>query len=80
MPTAAQGDEYSYLEDFLDEAQTSKTVRSVPPPKSARSPIANALNLATAGQNDGAAIDPDLMSELGDDEDIDDLYSGSFEN
>lgn len=76
-PSAAAGDEYSYLEDMLED--TPRTARAAAPPKASRTPVANAMKMA-AGADDGADLDPDLMSELGDDEDVDDLYTGPFGN
>jgi len=76
--SASAGDEYSYLEDMLEE--TPRTARSGPPPKASRTPVANAMKVAAANGSDDVDLDPDLMSELGDDEDVDDLYTGPFGN
>ena len=74
--TPAAGDEYDYLEDALTEAQTSKRVRTVAPPKSGKKPVASAMAVADDG---GGEMDPDLASELIGGESVDDLYSGPFE-
>lgn len=79
---AQAGDEYSYLEEQLTEIERggSKATRTVPAPRSSRNPVAQAMAMATAGQNDGAAVDPDLDEMLGEGENVDDLYTGAFAN
>lgn len=73
---SADNDEYSYLEEQLG-ALSGGPARSVAAPRRTGKPVSTNLNLATQGQAP-AVTDPDLMSELGD-EDLDDLYSGAFE-
>lgn len=77
---ATGGDEYSYLEEQLSEMERggSKAARTVAGPKSVKNPVAQAMAMATAGQNDGAAVDPDLDEMLSDGESVDDLYTGAF--
>jgi hypothetical protein len=75
-PAVTAGDEYDYLESALEEAQTSKRVRTVSPPKKVGKPVAQAM---AAVPTDGGELDPDLSEELGGAEDVDDLYSGTFE-
>jgi hypothetical protein len=78
VPPGLQGDEYSYLEDMLEEGQPA---RAMPPPKATRTPVANAMKMATGHQSTaGITLDPDLLDELDAGEDVDDLYSGAFEN
>lgn len=81
-PTAAEGDEFSYLESQLEEMEAggARGARTVRGPRGNTRPIGSAMNLATAGQNDGAAVDPDLADYLEPGEDVDDLYSGAFAN
>jgi len=71
-------DEYSHLEEELAgvERSSSKRTRFVSPPKPSARPVAQALEQA-ARDDDADELDPDLTSELGE-EDVDSLYSGSF--
>lgn len=84
LPSAAtqtDGDEYSYLEEPVAQVErsSSKRTRTVRGPKPSRTPVANAMKMATAGQDlSNVTLDPDLLQELGDDEAIDSLYSGAF--
>ncbi len=72
-------DEYSYLEDQIDamDGAGDRRTRIARPPKATRTPVANAMHAATGGDA-SEDLDPDLVDELDDDEDVDDLYSGSF--
>lgn len=74
---AVAGDEYSYLEAQLDamEGGGDRRTRIARPPKAHRTPVADAMAFSTNG---GGDLDPDLAGELENDEDVDDLYSGSF--
>jgi hypothetical protein len=76
---ATSGDEFSYLEDQMDQVERSgtKRVRMVTPPKPSKTPVAAAMKMAAHGDDD-AELDPDLMAELADGEDVDDLFTGSF--
>lgn len=76
----ADGDEYSYLEAQLDEVERggSKAARTIPAPRGSTRPIGKAMAMATAGQNDGADLDPDLMDALEPGEDVDSFYTGAF--
>lgn len=79
---AAAGDEYSYLEGQLEqaEARPSRSSRTIRAPRSrAGKPVAHAMGMA-GGSEPGVALDPDLTSELDPGESVDDLYSGAFEN
>ena len=80
-PTSG-GDEYSYLESQLDamEGSGSNRPRTVAAPKPSARPVANALKMATGDGDDGLDLDPDLADALEPGEDVDDLYSGAFEN
>jgi hypothetical protein len=77
-PAPIAGDEYSYLEDQLDQIEQSgtKRARTVRGPRQQRNPVAAAMNTAGQGQ-EGVSLDPDLFAELGGDP-IDSLYSGAF--
>ncbi len=78
LPAAAAGDEYSYLEEQMDELESSgsRRARTIPPPKSTNKPVAKTM--AMAADDDGGDLDPDLLDELEDGEDVDDFYSGAF--
>jgi hypothetical protein len=79
-PSAAEGDEFSYLEAQLDEMERGgdRRERVVRGPRGSGQPVAQGLQQATAGQdNVGVVLDPDLMEELGN-EAVDDLYTGAF--
>jgi hypothetical protein len=80
-PSAAAGDEYSYLESTLAEMEGSgsRVARSIPAPPPTARPVAQAMAAAAAAPSSGVALDPDLFEELGG-EDVDDLYTGAFEN
>lgn len=63
-------DEYSHLEAQLDAMAGTKTTRAPS--------VASLVGKPMAGDDDSADYDPDLMSVLDDDEDMDDLYGGTF--
>jgi len=76
---ASVGDEYSYLEDQLDEAERAP-VRTIDPPRATRRPIAIAMKVAEGNDNDAtSAFDTDLSDLLEANEGVDDLFSGVFE-
>lgn len=76
------GDEYDVFEAQLDAIESPRgRNRTVAPPKATRTPVASAMRAAAHNDDDDtSAFDIDLVGELGADEDVDDLYSGAFEN
>jgi len=82
-PEAEGMDEYSYLEaelDAIDGGRRAAPARTIAPRKATRHPVAAAMKVAGTNAGMASDMDDDLLSELGDDEDVDDLYSGAFEN
>ncbi len=77
-PSAPAGDEYSYLEAQLDamEGAGDRRTRIARPPKATKTPVANVMSATGGDASD--TLDPDLVDELDDGEDVDDLYSGAF--
>jgi hypothetical protein len=69
----SEDDDFSRMLERM-ERNASKVTRTIAPPRPSSAPIANAMSLADDGDGD---LDPDLAATLGD-EDVDDLYSGSF--
>lgn len=75
LPSAAEGDEYSYLEDDAAPAR-ARTVRA---PKG--SGVGATLRMASQATGDKPGqVDTDLMDELGDGETLDDFGGGIFNN
>lgn len=71
---AAQGDD-----DLLEQQIQQMERLPQRPPQQRRAPVAQALQTAAAASGDGIDLDEKLLEELGD-EDVDDLYAGTFEN
>jgi hypothetical protein len=78
----AGDDEYSYLEGQLDamENSGSNRARTISAPRSSSRPVASAMRVAAQNSSPSAELDPDLTDALEPGEDVDDLYSGAFEN
>lgn len=74
-PSAADGDEFSYLEEELAPPPGARTVA---PPR--RGSNASTLRMAAQATGDGGdGIDDDIMEELGANETLDDLGGGIFD-
>lgn len=78
-PKPTAGDEFSYLEDQLDQIDDAP-YPTIKPPRASRNPVAAAMKVADINDNDDTAVfDGDLSDLLEPGEGVDDLYSGAFE-
>lgn len=77
QPSAGDGDEYSYLEEQLESTRGGGRPTAA---RAARRGRNRAADAPAQTQPVQTATDPDLDSILGPDENVDDLYSGSFAN